>query len=90
MLWRARVGVIAVVVAPLLSACNARAGELGTGEVVGCGDIDSAPKVDEVTIFSVQGVAISIAVITERGEWHGVYVAEDVPRSEWPRVLRNH
>jgi hypothetical protein len=44
--------------------------------------------VDEVTVFSVKGVASSIAIMVGQGEWQGIYVAEDVPRSDWPRVLR--
>jgi len=61
---------------------------LGTGDVVDCGDGASAPKVDEVTVFSVKGVSTSVALIAGQGDWHGIYVAEGVPRSEWPRVLR--
>lgn len=62
--------------------------ELGTGDVVDCGNAASAPKVDEVTVFSVQGVATSVALMAGQGDWHGIYVAEGVPRSDWPRVLR--
>ncbi|MGH3331149.1 MAG: DUF6281 family protein [Nocardioidaceae bacterium] len=62
--------------------------ELGAGDVVGCGEAASAPKVDEVTVLSVEGVAPSIAVMARQGQWRGIYVAEDVPRSTWPRSLR--
>lgn len=60
---------------------------LGEGEVVDCGDLETAPKVDEVRVSSVAGVATSIAVAVGQGRWHGIYVAEDVPRSDWPKVL---
>jgi hypothetical protein len=62
--------------------------ELGAGGVVGCGDGASAPKVDEVTVYAVRDVPASIAVKTRGRQWEGVYVAEGVPRSEWPRALR--
>ena len=71
-----------------LNPAAPRGSELGTGDVVDCGEGASAPKVDDVTVFSVKGVASSIAVMAEQGQWQGIYVAEDVPRSDWPRVLR--
>jgi Family of unknown function (DUF6281) len=71
-----------------LNQAAPRGSELGTGDVVDCGEGASAPKVDEVTVFSVKGVASSIAVMAKQGEWQGIYVAEDVPRSDWPGVLR--
>jgi hypothetical protein len=71
-----------------LNKAAPRGGELGTGEVVDCGDVDSAPKVDEVAVLSVRGVPTSVAVIVGTGEWRGVYVAEDMAPSEWPRVLQ--
>jgi len=70
-----------------LNQAAPRGSELGTGDVVDCGEGASAPKVDEVTVFSVKGVASSIAVMAEQGQWQGIYVAEDVPRSDWPGVL---
>jgi hypothetical protein len=70
-----------------LNQATPRGRELGAGDVVDCGEGASAPKVDEVTVFSVKGVASSIAVMAEQGEWQGIYVAEDVPRSDWPGVL---
>jgi Family of unknown function (DUF6281) len=70
-----------------LNEAAPRGGELGTADVIDCGDVDSAPKVDEVAVLSVQGVPTSVAVIVGQGEWHGIYVAAGVPRSEWPRVL---
>lgn len=60
---------------------------LGEGEVVDCGDVDTAPKVAKVMVSSVKGVNTSVAVVVGQGHWHGIYVAEDVPRSEWPGVL---
>lgn len=62
--------------------------KLGTGDVVGCGDGASAPKVDEVTVYAVKNVPHSIAVKTRKGDWAGTYVAEGVPPSEWPTALR--
>jgi hypothetical protein len=61
---------------------------LGQGDVVDCGDVESAPKVDEVTVRSIRGVAASVAVKIVEGEWRGVYVSEDAPPSDWPQVLR--
>ena len=65
-----------------------RGEELGTGDVVDCAEGASAPKVDEVTVFAVEGVPRSIAVKTRQGEWEGIYVAEGVPQSAWPGSLR--
>lgn len=65
-----------------------RGAELGVGDVVGCGEGASAPKVDEVTVYAVKNVPHSIAVKTRGGDWEGSYVAEEVPQSDWPRVLR--
>jgi hypothetical protein len=65
-----------------------RGGELGTGEVVGCGEGSSAPTVDEVTVHSLRNISPPVAVTVAHGEWRGVYVAEGVRRSEWPGALR--
>lgn len=69
-----------------------RGEQLGSAEVIDCGDGSSASKVDEAVIFSVRGVASSIAVMVSAREWQGVYVAEDVaddvPPSEWPSPLQ--
>jgi hypothetical protein len=64
--------------------------ELGAGDVIGCGDGASATKVDEVTVYTVKGVPHFIAVKTRGGDWEGTYVAEGVPQTEWPAVLRRH
>ena len=70
-----------------------RGEQLGSADVIDCGDGSSAPKVDAAVIFSVKGVASSIAVMVSAREWQGVYMAEDVaenvPPSEWPRPLRS-
>jgi hypothetical protein len=66
-----------------------RGADLGTGDVVGCGEGASAPKVDDVTVYAVTNVPMSIALRTRGGEWEGIYVAEGVPQSEWPRALRS-
>lgn len=60
---------------------------IGTGEVVGCGNGESAPTVDEVTVLRVKGVKSSVAVVVSEQDWQGIYVAEDLPRGEWPRRL---
>ncbi|HYJ67308.1 MAG TPA: DUF6281 family protein [Nocardioidaceae bacterium] len=70
-----------------LNEAAPKGGELGTGDVVDCGDVDSAPKVGEVAVLSVKGVPTSVAVIVGSGEWRGIYVAEGVAQAEWPRVL---
>lgn len=65
-----------------------RGAEVGAGDVVGCGEGASAPTVDEVTVYAVKNVPHSIAVKTRGGDWEGIYVAEAVAQSDWPRVLR--
>jgi len=59
---------------------------LGTADVIDCGG-DAARKVDEVDVSAVGGVAPSQAIIVTADQWRGIYVAEDVPRSEWPTRL---
>jgi hypothetical protein len=73
-----------------LNKAAPRGGELGTGEVVDCGDLDSAPTVDQVAVLSVRGVPTSVAVTVGSGEWRGIYVTEDMAQSEWPKVLQTH
>jgi hypothetical protein len=65
-----------------------RGEELGTGDVVGCGEGASAPRVDEVLVYSVGGVSQPIAVMAAQGEWEGIYVAEGLRRTDWPSALR--
>jgi len=62
--------------------------ELGAGDVVGCDEGASASKVDEVTVYALKNVPHSIAVKIRGSDWEGTYVAEGVPKSEWPTVLR--
>lgn len=59
---------------------------LGTGNVLECGD-DEPVKIEEVGVFAVRGVAPSTAIMVATKAWQGVYVAEDLPRSEWPTEL---
>ena len=61
--------------------------DLGGGEVVDCGTAEKAPVVAEVSVSSVRGVAPSVAVKVVRGYGSGVYVAEDLPRGDWPEDL---
>ena len=60
---------------------------LGSGEVIGCGKVDSAEVVDKVTVYEVVGVDGETAVAVKGPKWSGVYVAEGIPRSEWPAPL---
>jgi hypothetical protein len=71
-----------------LSETASRGPELGVGDVIGCGEGVSAPKVDKVTVYAVENVPHSIVVKTRRGEWQGIYVAEGVAQADWPSVLR--
>ena len=70
-----------------------RGEQLGSADVIDCGESASAPKADEAIIFSVEGVDASIAITVSAREWQGVYLAEDVadnvPPSEWPAPLRS-
>lgn len=58
-----------------------------SGDIIGCGGL-SAASVDMVKVFAVKGVDLDIAVMTDDAQWHGVYVAEGVPRSSWPKPLK--
>ena len=57
---------------------------VGSGAVVDC---DHRTVVDRVTVSALTEVDSRQAVGVRRGRWHGVYVAEDLPRSKWPAVL---
>jgi len=59
---------------------------LGEADIVGC-DLDG-PAVEVVDLSRVKGVDPTVAVIVRRSEWRGVYVADGLPVSEWPEVLR--
>jgi hypothetical protein len=59
---------------------------VGNGDIIGCGGI-SATAVATVKVHAVEGVDPGIAVMTDDADWHGVYVAEGVPRSSWPSPL---
>ena len=41
-----------------------------------------------MTVYAVKNVPHSIAVKTRGADWEGIYVAEGVPKSEWPTALR--
>ena len=60
---------------------------LGSGEVISCGKVASAEAVDKVTVYEVAGVDGETAVAVKGPKWSGVYVAEGIPRSEWPAPL---
>lgn len=57
---------------------------IGPGAVVDC---DHRTVVERVVVSSVKGVENRQA-ISLRGHYHGVYVAEDLPHSQWPEVVR--
>lgn len=58
---------------------------IGPGAVVDC---DHRTVVDRVVVASVKGVDRRQA-ISVRGSHHGVYVAEGLPRAQWPAVVRS-
>ena len=61
-----------------------------TGRFVGPGallDCDHRTVVDHVTVSALTDVAMRQAIAVRQGTWRGVYVAEDLPRREWPAVL---
>jgi hypothetical protein len=58
--------------------------DVGTGALVDC---DHRTVVDRVTVTALTEVDTRQAIGVRRGPWHGVYVAEDLPRSNWPAVL---
>lgn len=41
-----------------------------------------------MTVYALKNVPHSIAVKIRGSDWEGTYVAEGVPKSEWPTVLR--
>ena len=59
---------------------------LGRGDVVDCDDAQTV--VVRVTVFALKGVERDTAVRVIRGDWHGTYVAEDLPPTAWPSALR--
>lgn len=58
---------------------------LGPGAVVDC---DHRTVVDKVVVSAVKGADSGLAIRVGHGAWHGVYVAENLRRDEWPKVLR--
>jgi hypothetical protein len=61
---------------------------VGRGEVLGCGDLESAERVAEVSVHSLQTVPVSVAIMVSDSQWRGIFVSEDIPPSEWPDVIR--
>lgn len=59
----------------------------GPGAVVDC---DHRTVVDRVVVSAVKGADPHFAIRVARGDWHGVYIAENLPRAQWPAVLRKH
>ena len=66
-----------------LNQAAPRGPRLGSGEVLDC----DGSSVESVEVFAIAGVESSLAIKVV-GEWRGVYVAEDGPKSSWPRVLK--
>ena len=57
---------------------------VGSGALV---DFDHRIVVDRVTVSALTEVDGRQAIGVRRGRGHGVYVAVDLPRSQWPAVL---
>ena len=70
-----------------LNQAAPRGEPLGTGDVLDC-DGKFNPSLGTVKVFAIDGVDPSLAIRTGNDEWQGVYVAEGVPQSSWPPVLR--
>jgi hypothetical protein len=60
---------------------------LGPGAVVDC---DHRTVVDLVVVSAVKGADSRLAIRVGRGKWHGLYVAADLPRAQWPKAVRQH
>jgi hypothetical protein len=60
---------------------------LGPGAVVDC---DKRTVVDQVVVSAVTGADSRLANRVGLSEWHGVYVADDLPHAQWPAVVRQH
>ena len=58
---------------------------VGPGTVLS--DCDHRTVVDHVTVSVLTEVESRLAIGVRHGSWHGVYVAEDLPRRRWPAVL---
>ena len=52
-------------------------------------DCDHHTVVDTVTVLGIKGSDTAEAIRVAKGRWRGVYVAEDLPQTEWPPVLGN-
>jgi hypothetical protein len=50
-------------------------------------DCDHRTILDHVTVSKLTEVESRQAIGVRRGTWHGVYVAADLPRKQWPAVL---
>jgi hypothetical protein len=58
---------------------------MGPGAVVDC---DHHTVVDRVVVSAVKGADSRRAIRDRRGTWHGIYVAENLSRAQWPAVIR--
>jgi hypothetical protein len=55
------------------------------GEPVGDGVVSRY----RVHVFAVRGTAPTVAILVLTGDARGVYVAEALPRSQWPSFIRH-
>jgi hypothetical protein len=58
---------------------------MGPGSVVDC---EHHTVVDRVVVSAVKGADSHLAIRVRRGTWHGIYVAENLSRTQWPAVLQ--
>jgi hypothetical protein len=58
--------------------------DLGPATMVDC---DHRTGIEQVRVSSLSGVDKRVAVAVRRGSWQGIYVADGVPRSQWPLAL---
>ena len=76
-----------------LDAKAPRGEALGQGALVDCfgRKIDyGLPGRSRVRVFAVRGVAPATAIITGPGDAQGIYVDDQLPRTEWPAKIRRH
>jgi hypothetical protein len=64
-----------------------RGRSIGPGAVVDC---DKRTVVDQVVVSAVTGVDSRVAIRVVGSRWHGLYVADDLPRAQWPAALRQN
>jgi hypothetical protein len=58
---------------------------VGPGAVVDC---DHQTVVGRVVVCAVKGADSRPTIRVRQGTWHGIYVAENLSRAQWPTVVR--